>query len=202
MFRMSWAFVLSIVLIAPAMGDVSDARTADRDAEIAREGAGGAAAFCSIIYYNFCSGWIWIWSGWDGANWTAGDEIGVVFDLAAECDKLPGEHCTNTIFYWYWRFTQPTYWPITYYLYEADATGCKLGPPVGSRTDLDPLERWNIFPGLGVVTSDYALLSVSWDYGFLPRPATEVNLLMDPGFECGGTATESSTWGEVKGLFK
>ena len=32
------------------------------------------------------------------------DEVGVVFDLPEVCGKLPGESCTNTHFWWYWRY--------------------------------------------------------------------------------------------------
>ena len=30
---------------------------------------------CSVRYYNFCTGWVWVWSGWG-----EGDVFGVCFD--------------------------------------------------------------------------------------------------------------------------
>ena len=159
------------------------------------QGGGGAAGSCSIIYYNFCSGWIWIWSGF-----VAGDEVGVNFDLPADCNKLAGEECCNTANWWYWRYTSPTYgFTVTYNLYNTDASGCLLGAPVGPSITLDPIERWNNSAGLGCVTSDVAALTATWDSGTLPYAATDNNASqlntpavcsLDPGTPGAGTSLQ------------
>ncbi|MFH1277736.1 MAG: hypothetical protein ABIK65_05105 [Candidatus Eisenbacteria bacterium] len=140
---------------------------------IAPHGTGGATGVCSIVYYNYCSGWIWIYSGF-----AAGDEAGVAYDLPVDCGKLPGETCTNTHFWWYWRYTAPGYgFTVTYNLYNLDGQLCKILPSLGTSTS-DPVERWNLEAGLGAVgsiTSDDAAIIATYNAGTLPYLATDNN---------------------------
>ena len=66
--------LLSTAFAAGAFADIPTP-TAVQEA-ITPHSSGGATGFCSIVYYNICSGWIWIYSGW-----ALGDEPGIAFDL-------------------------------------------------------------------------------------------------------------------------
>ncbi|MBN1826174.1 MAG: hypothetical protein JW958_07905 [Candidatus Eisenbacteria bacterium] len=161
---------LALALAATAFGDVNRPHQAVQEA-IAPHGDGGATGFCSIIYYNLCAGWLWTWSGW-----APGDEVGVYFDLPADCGKLAGECCENLGSWWYWRYTLPTYgYEVHVDLWELDASFCKTSYVGGSAT-IDPIERWNNFGGLGTVSSDYCGLMMTWVLGTLPRFASTNNV--------------------------
>ena len=162
---------LALAVAAGAFADVQNhPRTALQEAVVPHS-TGGATGFCSIVYYDLCSGWLWTYSGW-----ALGDEPGVAFDLPNDCGKLPGEECTNTGFWWYWRYTIPTYgFTVSYDLYELDVNFCKAGPSLGNISGYDPVERWNFHYGLGAVTSDWAALIASYDSGSLPRFCTDNN---------------------------
>lgn len=124
---------------------------------------------CTVIYYNFCSGWIWLWSGFQ-----AGDVIGVSFDLPGDCCWYGGA-CFHGGHFWYWRYTQPAYgFTITYNLYDTDAGGCLTGESHGSAT-LDPVERWNFTGEIGAVHSEITAITATWDRGTLPYAVTDNN---------------------------
>ena len=110
--------VLTILLVASlAHADLDFPRQSAHDV-IVPHGTGGATGFCSIIYYNTCSNWFWLWGGWGVRH-----EVGVVFDLPSDCGQQPGEECVNTHFWWYWRYTHPGHgFTVTYRLYEVDAS--------------------------------------------------------------------------------
>jgi len=165
--------VVSFLTLAVAAGAFADipnvSKTALQEA-IVPHGTGGATGFCSIVYYNLCSGWLWVWSGW-----APGDEAGVCFDLPTDCGKLPGETCANTGFWWYWRYTAPGYgFTVSYDLYDLDASCCKVAN-VGGLANQDPVERWNYYAGLGTVTTDNAGLVATFDVGTLPYLGTDNN---------------------------
>ena len=191
--------LVSALTLAVAFGAFADivnkTSVAEHTPGIAAPVAGGGGTGpCTLVYYNFCSGWIWIWSGFN-----AGDEIGVAFDLPADCGKLPGEHCCHTGHFWYWRYTSPGYgFTVTYNLYETDAQVCLLGASVGSAV-LDPIERWNYTAGLGCVSGDVAALTATFDKGTLPYAATDNNAsnlnagpacITDPGTPGLGTSLQ------------
>jgi hypothetical protein len=190
--------LVSALTLAVAFGAFADivnkTSVAEHNPGIAPPVAGGGAAgSCTLVYYNFCSGWIWLWSGW-----TAGDQVGVNFDMPADCGKLAGETCCLTDFFWYWRYTAPGYgFTVTYGLYNTDANGC-LTTGVGGPT-LDPIERWNYTLGFGCATSDVVALTATWDNGTLPYAATDNNASnlnagpacnLDPGTPGAGTSLQ------------
>ena len=162
--------LVSFLVLAFAGGAVADiSKTAIQEAVLPHS-EGGATGYCSISYYNLCSGWLWIFSGW-----AYGDMAGVVFDLPGDCGKLPGESCTNTHFWWYWRYTLPTRgYAVSYDLYEVDTEMC-LTTSVGSIAYHAPIERWNYYDGLGTVTGDKAAIVATWIGGTLPYLPTEHN---------------------------
>ena len=157
---------LALTLSSSAMADVPAEKRAERDGIASPGGSEGAAGICTIIYYNYCSGWIWLWS-----PFRAGGErdyywqIGVVFDLPEDCGKEPDEECTNLQFWWYWRYTIPGYYfTLDYHLWELDDQWCKTGAAIGSILGDDPIERWNSYPGMGSTNADYVAITASSFY--------------------------------------
>lgn len=62
----------------------------------------GSVDFCTLSYYNFCAGWIYVWSGW-----TASDVIGIEFDPGV-CG--PPELCRTVLGAWvYFLDAYPSY---------------------------------------------------------------------------------------------
>lgn len=178
--------LVSALTLAVAFGAFADivnkASVAEHTPGIAAPAnqAGGTGP-CTLIYYNFCSGWIWIWSGFG-----AGDVIGVNYDLPTDCGKLAGETCCLTGHFWYWRYTQPAYgFTVTYGLYDTDAQGCITGTSYGSAT-LDPVERWNYTAGLGCASTDVVALTATFDAGVLPYATTDNNASNANAAGCGG----------------
>ncbi len=197
MKKLSLVSFLVLVFAAGAVADIS--KTAIQEA-IVPHSNGGATGFCSITYYNLCSGWLWIFSGW-----VPGDMAGVVFDLPGDCGKLPEEECSNTHFWWYWRYTFPARgYSLSYDLYEVDAQMC-LTTSVGSIAYQDPVERWNYYDGLGTVSSDNVALVAKWNGGTLPYMLTEHNTyntaapVACPGFV--PDVGRSYIWGNVNSVY-
>ena len=132
----------------------------------------GSRNVCSIVYYNLCSGYHWLW-GWG----TMGEEAGVVFDLPAGCDKVPGTECTNLGFWWYWLWAHPGYnYTVTYRMFQSDSQFCKAGPAIGTLAGQDPVDRWNYYPGLGATQEDVVVLTASLDRGGYPLLVTDNNV--------------------------
>ncbi len=172
MRRLSGVLLLLPGLWSATAADVPSERLAIHEGVHPHGSGGGATGICSIAYYNICSGWIWVYSAG-----VISDEIGVVFDLPNDCAKVPGESCTNTAFWWYWRYTLPAYgYTVTYNLYNVDSEYCKTGPSLGTLANQDPLEQWFCFPGLGTTTSDLVAITATWDRGTHPREATDNNV--------------------------
>ena len=192
--------LVSFLALAFAVGAVADIeKTAVREA-IVPHSDGGATGVCSIIYFNVCSGWFWLFSGWD-----EGDMAGVVFDLPNDCGALPGEPITNWGFWWYWRYTMPGRgFTVSYELHEIDAQNCLMSI-AGSHAYQDPVERWNYSYGLGTVTSTNAALVARWDFGTFPYLCTEHNTsntdapVACPGFVPG--VGHSYIWGNVDSTY-
>jgi hypothetical protein len=163
--------ILLLVLPAVVSSDVPRRPREAVNEAIAPHGMGGARAFCSIVYYNLCSGWLWTYSGF-----VAGDQAGVMFDLPTDCSGSI-DPVFITHFWWYWRYTTPGWgYTITYDLYKLDANLCKNGAPQGTLAAQDPTERWNyyIIPGQ-VYYSPQIALTATYDKGGLPRFVTENN---------------------------
>ncbi|RPJ43891.1 MAG: hypothetical protein EHM19_07805 [Candidatus Latescibacterota bacterium] len=162
---------LTLLLAAAAFADVPNRPRAALNEAIAPHATGGSRNYCSIIYYNLCSGWLWTYSGF-----AAGDEVGVSFDMPADCGMYPGEIVTNYSFWWYWRYTAPGWgYTITYRMYDLDAQLCKVGSPIYVIAGQDPTERWNYYPGFGMCWEPQVAITATYDKGGLPRFATDNN---------------------------
>lgn len=69
-------FVTASVLVAAMVFATSVPALEKRSALLTAERADGwnASLTSTIAYYNICTGWVWVWSGWDG-----GDQVRVTF---------------------------------------------------------------------------------------------------------------------------
>jgi hypothetical protein len=104
------------------------------------------ASSCSLVYYNTCTGWIWIWSGW-----TPNDRIGVAFDSCC-----PANHSTGVGVTWVYFYTAaPTGYGFTGTIdvFDADANSCPTGVSLASQPFL-PQSLWNSFDFGGVSVPD------------------------------------------------
>lgn len=134
---------------------------------------GGASGTCTIVYYNFCSGWVWLYDQFEET-----DRFGIVFDIAASCSENVGE-CCMTGGFWYWRNTFGGYGSfVQYSLYDVDpSTGCPVGQPLGTVLSSNLTERWNFVPNLGCTQSDSVMLVAELVLGgyrtHLPWPGTD-----------------------------
>jgi hypothetical protein len=166
--------LLIVVFTIPATAEVIRDKEAIQETLEPNHPSGGGTGPCSIVYYNLCSRWLWIWSGWGPF-----DVGGICFDLPNDCGKLPGETCAMTHFWWYWRYTQPTYgFTITYDLWEAGADCCKIHPSLCTIANVDPVERWNFHDecAAACITTDYAVLTAAFGpAGTLPYWCTTNN---------------------------
>jgi hypothetical protein len=172
----SSAIALALLLAGLAAADIPFQKQAVREAIVPHGQFEGARGTCSVVYYNICSGWIWVWSPFTGRDAREADQIGVVFDLPEDCNMEPGSECLNLGFWWYWRYTVPGWgYTLSYHLWNADENNCKIGPAVGALLRQDPVERWNYYPGLGWTASDYVAITATMDRGALPYWVTDNN---------------------------
>jgi hypothetical protein len=96
-------------------------------------GPWGSQDYCTLTYYNFCAGWVYVWAGWSPS-----DVVGVEFDpgtcppKAAECAQLAGA--------WLYFFdTYPTYG------FTAGTGAAKTGDQpghLGKVTQLSDAHEW------------------------------------------------------------
>jgi hypothetical protein len=87
---------------------------------------------CDVVYYNYCTGWIWFWRGW-----IPGDVLGIHFTA---CSTDP----TLTTSWHHTIFGSPIGYGYTgtMEVYNADASGCPTGAPLGAQP-LCPVGGWN-----------------------------------------------------------
>ncbi|MFH1279563.1 MAG: hypothetical protein ABIK65_14435 [Candidatus Eisenbacteria bacterium] len=227
--------MLSLLSFSFSFADAPIPPLAVQDQVLGHVGDGGATGLCSVVYYDYCSGWIWVYFA--GYN----DVRGVVFDLPADCGKEPGAECVNTHFWWYWRFTNPNRSFVNYRVYEVDSSNCVVGEPLYELLHFSPWERWNYHEGFGSFTADRIAIVAEMDGGAcmasdnnlknqaagcgeiplvarsfryvedgaslcppipIEDPLGPVDLMVEAGFDCQTTSTESASWGSIKGLFR
>ncbi|MFH1279562.1 MAG: hypothetical protein ABIK65_14430 [Candidatus Eisenbacteria bacterium] len=157
-------------------------------------GIGGASGMCSVVYYDVCSNWAWFWTG------LPGDQIGVIFDLPADCGKGAGDFCTNMHFWWYWRFTTPSRGFVNYELYEVDASGCLIEPSLAEVTGVTPVERWNYHDGFGAFAADRVAIVATFPTAASFIRVTSDNNVENAALGCAPPAlTARSFWFGIEG---
>jgi hypothetical protein len=128
------AFVLAASL-AFATSGLALEKTASRVTDDTRPGDWNAGTTCSVRYYNTCTGWVWIWSGFGPS-----DRFGVCFD---NCCAPNGGILTASWTY-VWTAAPPGYgFTGTIAVSNADANCCPAGT-LDSQTYL-PISGWNSY---------------------------------------------------------
>ncbi len=91
-----------------------------------------AGTTCSVVYYNFCTGWVFNWSGWED-----GDVIG---NVVPSCCPSGGELVGSNLRI---REGAPSGYGFTgsISVYAADANDCPTGAPIASQPFL-PTSGW------------------------------------------------------------
>lgn len=136
------------------------------------EGPWTSQSTCRVVYYNFCTGWSWVWSGWRN-----GSVFGLVVDSCC-----PGGLATLETSWIYVSATFPSGWGFTgsTEVRDVDASGCLTGPVWASQIFF-PVLGWNGYAWGIPVPSRYALtvtLGAGTGYGF-PQPATPIAIDTD-----------------------
>jgi hypothetical protein len=142
-------------------------------------GPWGAQTYCTVGYYNYCAGWVYVWSGWSPS-----DVVGVEFN-AEDCPGYGGpDECRTFAFAWIYIWdSYPTYG------FTASA-GCARQDVVhghlGEITHLEPPHEW--YPGWALVdlggchVGPNGIVIMHWDYGQYPSFPTDARPLnCNPG---------------------
>jgi hypothetical protein len=135
--------LLGVVVAAPAFAlEKRSAQLTNTDrADVWRGGSS-----CSLVYYNTCTGWIWIWSGW-GPN----DRVGVAFDSCCPVDRTTG---VGTTWAYFWSGAPGGYgFTGTIDVFDADGNLCPAGVSIASQPFL-PITGWNSWNFGGASTPD------------------------------------------------
>ena len=125
------AALVATLLSAPAMALEKTAAPFDGDRDAWQRGTD-----CTITYYNICTGWIWIWSGW-----SPGDQFGVSFTSCCA-----GGNESSVVGSWiYFGTGSPAGYGFTgtMEVYDADGNGCPTGASVYSDNMFLPTSGWN-----------------------------------------------------------
>lgn len=134
---------VAMLLASPALAlEKTSARLSDTD----RGDAWRGASSCSLVYYNTCTGWTWIWSGFPGS-----ERFGVAFTGCCPIGYTTGIGTAWVNFY----TGAPAGYGFTgaWDVYDADAQGCPTGASLASQPLL-PASGWNSADFTGVSTPD------------------------------------------------
>jgi len=128
------AFVLVASLVFATSGLALE-KTAARMGDDTRPGDWNAGTTCSVAYYNTCTGWVWVWSGFG-----PGDVFGVCFDNC--CSPNSGTLATNWTFVW---TAVPSGYGFTGTISVSNAgDGCCPTAPLASQVFF-PVSGWNLY---------------------------------------------------------
>jgi hypothetical protein len=202
-----------------------------------------AGATCRISYYNICTGWVWVWSGFGD-----GGRVGTVFNSCCGAGQSASLLQTSIFV----ATSSPSGYGFTgsIAVHNTDANDCPVGAPLASQpllpTSVFQISLWG---GLPVPNEFVVVVTMQEDQG-LPNPgslgtdhpaagptgpqacgtcypANRVNhsfaygsasspvcpgstfndgicdsqLFWDADLAC-GVGVESSTWGQIKGLYR
>jgi hypothetical protein len=126
------AFVLAASLVFATSGLALE-KTAVRMTDDSRAGDWNAGTTCSVAYYNTCTGWVWIWTGW-----SPNDVLGVCFDNCC----LPNHGFVTSNWAFVWTAAPSGYgFTGTISVSDADADCCPAGA-IESQVYL-PISGWN-----------------------------------------------------------
>jgi hypothetical protein len=116
---------------------------------------------CDIAYHNTCTGWVWVWTGWN-----ATDRFGVQFESC--CPGNAASQLTGAEMY------VTTGSPMGYGftgsvdVWAADPSGCPTGPSLASQSLL-PVSGWNTLTFANVTVPNSFVIT----YTLGPGPAAD-----------------------------
>jgi hypothetical protein len=140
------AFVLAATLVFATSGLALEKTTA-RLTDDSRLDDWNAGTTCSVAYYNTCTGWVWIWSGW-----SPGDGVGVCFD---NCCGGPGTVVSNWMYVW---TAAPSGYGFTGTVGVYDAPDCCLGAQLEAQVYF-PISGWNLYTWNSNVVGPFAVVA-------------------------------------------
>lgn len=122
-------------------------RTAVRIDDLSHE-SWSAGQSCTVRYYNDCTGWVWVWSGWD-----PGEQFGTVFH---SCCSQAVLQLTNYLTFDAWA---SGWGPIgTVQLFDVQGGECPTGPPIASQLWVPPeTDGWHTIYWNVEVPQDFLL---------------------------------------------
>jgi hypothetical protein len=125
-------FILAAMLVFATSSFALEKTAAPVTADRADDWSAGIS--CNIAYYNFCTGWVWIWSGW-----SSGDKVGV--DFATCCSPFDATLLASTLYAW---TGSPPGYGFTGTIEVAESVdGCK-GAIICAQVYL-PVSGWNTY---------------------------------------------------------
>jgi hypothetical protein len=139
------AFVLAASLVFATSGLALE-KTAARLSDDTRPGDWNAGTTCSVGYYNTCTGWVWVWSGWG-----PGDRLGVCFD---NCCGAQATVVSNFTYVW---TAAPSGYGFTGTISAGHADpNCCPTLPQQSQTFL-PISGWNQYLWNAVIKETFVV---------------------------------------------
>jgi hypothetical protein len=132
----SLVLAASIALVCAASPGAALEKTSARYTGEARDEWVRASTSCQVAYYNLCTGWIWVWSGWDPE-----ERFGVSF--APCCPGGFGQHELTRAFLFFQQGPPAGYgFTGTLDVWLADGQGCPSGGALRTSPFL-PTSSWN-----------------------------------------------------------
>ncbi len=153
--RLTVVVVVGLALAASSVGALE--KTAMRVTDV-EQGDWASPTTCALTYYNYCTGWIWVWGGWQ-----PNDVIGVRFH-ADNCG-FPGEQqylCTTSELIY-------TAAPLGYGftgtidVWTTDANSCLVGRVAGQPFYFQ--SGWNVHAWGGMVIPRAFVVTVTFGPG-------------------------------------
>lgn len=140
------AFALSAMLVLASSSFALEKTTA-RMTDDSRADGWSAGASCTVQYYNFCTGWLWVLSGF-----APSDQFGVCFDT---CCGGPANLAAS----WHYVISgTPSGYGFTGTIAAsaADANCCPSGAPIASQVFL-PVTGWNAYAWAAAVPGQFVI---------------------------------------------
>jgi hypothetical protein len=154
---MKWVWLTLVMIgICPALTDAVPLGSAQYGEVPARQYSERQDQ-CHLMYYNFCSGWVWNWMGYC-YGWF-GDAVQIAYGTCFDLADCPA-NCRHLDDVWF-ACKAFDYWGVLdIEIYCADQNGCPIGGPLAGIYDYSPpyMSHWQhfAFGGLPVCQCDEA----------------------------------------------
>lgn len=142
------AFVLAAMLVFASSGLALEKSVVRMGDDTRTDDWNAGATTCTVSYYNTCTGWVWVWSGW-----SPGDCVGVCFDNC--CSPNHGFLNASTMYVW---TAAPSGYGFTGTIstHDADADCCP-GPALEAQTFF-PISGWNTYAWNTKISGDAVIV--------------------------------------------